>query len=75
MKTKGPGIQALIDDCNIIIVSEEAKQEALKRFEEESKKPREIPPIYISEAGYKLMEAYIKEQYELQHKMWYENNN
>lgn len=62
MKTKGPGIQALIDDCNTIILSEEAKQEALKRFEEESKKPREIP-----------LEAYIKEQYELQHKMWYGN--
>lgn len=34
MSNKGPGIQALINDCNIITVTKEAKQKSLEKFRE-----------------------------------------
>ena len=60
MENKGIGLQVLINDCNTIIVTEEAKQEALQHFLDEYNKPITIkePVIYISEQSHKLLEEY-----------------
>lgn len=73
MKNKGVGIQALINNCNTIIVTEEAKQEALQRFIDECTKPSIIkePVIYISEQGFKGLYEYAKQIHNIELKNWY----
>ena len=74
---KGVGIQALINECNTIIVTEEAKQEALKHFIDECTKPITIkePVIYISEQSHKLLEEYYTQynNHEKKIKKYWEN--
>lgn len=58
MSNKGVGLEHMINDCNTIIVTEEAKQKALEKFREDYSKRKEEPVIYISEEMHKHLEEY-----------------